>query len=105
MIFWEDQSEAYLVSTSPFYFASIFYVHYEPSPAVNEAWEKEFTKTQDRNMDWFLNADMQVAQNIGEVMQAHSLAVANVFSEKINLKEKFGVTSFMDVGAGSGCYR
>ncbi len=45
------------------------------------------------------------AAQFTKYMQSSHITAANGLARKINLKEKFGIKSLLDVGAGSGCFR
>ena len=45
------------------------------------------------------------ASKIGMYMQSLHITAANGLARKINLNERFGIKSLLDVGAGSGCFR
>ena len=49
--------------------------------------------------------DPEQASRFTKYMQSSHITAANGLARKINLKERFGVNSLLDVGAGSGCFR
>ena len=48
--------------------------------------------------------DPTLAAQFTKYMHSSHSSSANGFAKRINLKEKFGVDSFLDVGGGSGCF-
>lgn len=49
--------------------------------------------------------DTEQANKFTQFMQSSNISASNGFAKRVNLKEKFGIQSFIDVGAGSGCFR
>jgi hypothetical protein len=97
-----------MVEKSPLFAGPVFSCFFKPQEHVREAWEsdKKGVINYPLSNNWIENTvQEESAKELANYFKAFCIPYALAIPRKINLKQQFGVESFLDVAGGTGFYR
>ena len=97
-----------MVETSPLYSGLVFKFFYTPQTHIRNAWELNKKRATNYSLSnaWVEDTVQdEMAYQMANYFKAFCKPYAVALAEKINLKQLFGVKTFLDVAGGTGIYR